>query len=116
MKKVLIMILAVFLILVAEFITAANKEKDSKEPTIVVTNGFYSGSLTNDSNGRSVLIVNTQTGDFEVFDIDKQGMERKGGNNEMYYSSIKYNHQEGTRQLMKYKLTGDVNAGAASQE
>ncbi len=117
MKKILILILAVFLILVAGLLTASSKDKDeSKAPTVVVANGFFNGSMVNDGNGRSVLIVNTQTGDFEVFDIDRQGMERKSEGNEMYYSSIKYNHREGTRQLVKYKLASDVKAGAAEQE
>jgi hypothetical protein len=116
MKKLLIMILAVFLLLVAGVLTAANKGKDDKAPTVVVANGFFSGTLTNDGNGRSVLIVNTQTGDFEVFDIDRQGMERKSEGNEMYYSSIKYNRQEGTRQLVKYRLASDVKAGSADRE
>ena len=111
MKKILIMILAVLLVLVAGFLTAANKSKDDKAPTVVVANGFFNGSLINDSNGRSVLIVNTQTGDFEVFDIDRQGMERKSGANETYYSSIRYNHREGTRQLIKYKEAADAKAG-----
>lgn len=115
MKKILIMILAVCLVLVAGFLTAANKDKDEKAPTVVVANGFFNGSLINDSNGRSVLIVNTQTGDFEVFDIDRQGMDRKGGSNEIYYSSIKYNHQEGTRQLVKYKLAADIKAGETQE-
>jgi len=60
-----------------------------------------------------VLIVNTQTGDFEVFDIDRQGMERK--TNEIYYSAIKYSKSQGTRQLIKYKVAPDVKAGEEDQ-
>jgi hypothetical protein len=113
MRRFTVMVLVLGLILASGFIAAGNKDKEPKEPTIVVTNGFYSGSLVNDGNGRSVLIVNTQTGDFEVFDVDRQGMERK--TNDMYYSSIKYNHAEGTRQLIKYKVAADVKAGAAQE-
>ena len=116
MKKILIMILAVLLVLVAGLLTASSKEKEDKAPTVVVANGFYNGSLISDNNGRNVLIVNTQTGDFEVFDIDRQGMERKSAGNETYYSSIKYNHREGTRQLVKYKQASDIKAGTQTEE
>ncbi|MEI7541869.1 MAG: hypothetical protein WCJ94_01275 [bacterium] len=117
MKKVLIMILAVLVLLVGSLLAASNKGKETKEvieqkpPTVVVANGFFAGSLVNDGNGRSVLVVNTQTGDFEVFDIDRQAMDRKEMNNEVYYSSIKYNHQDGTRQLLKYRVVNDSKAG-----
>ncbi len=119
MKKIVMVIVAVLVCAVMVF--AADKSKkasssDEKKPTVVVANGEYAGSLVADGNGRSVVIVNTYTGDFEVFDIDRQGMERKSGTgNEIFYSAIKYNHKNGTRQLVKYKVVSDANAGETEQ-
>jgi hypothetical protein len=113
MKRFVVLLIAVLIASVLVFAGSKEKSKDEdKKPTIVVSNGFFSGSMSNDGNGRSVLIVNTQTGDFEVFDIDRQGMERK--TNEIYYSAIKYNKSQGTRQIIKYKVAPEAAAGDES--
>jgi|GEM_PF-2137378 len=114
MKKLVLSVLVVMLTATMAF--AVNKVKpaasdEDKKPMVVVTGGQFTGSMQADGSGRSVVIVNTYTGDFEVFDIDKQAMDRKSGTNEIYYSSIKYNHKDGTRQVVKYKLAEDVKAG-----
>jgi hypothetical protein len=119
MKKIVIAVLAV--VLVAGFVFAKSKPKeasdDDKKPTVVVTGGQFTGSIHSDGNGRSVVIINTYTGDFEVFDIDRQGMERKpGADNEIYYSAIKYSHKDGTRQLVKYKPASEAKAGDAQPQ
>jgi hypothetical protein len=111
MKKTLILTAVVLAASVLVFAGAKGKTNDAdKKPEIVVTNGFYSGSMISDGNGRSVLIVNTQTGDFEVFDIDRQGMDRK--TNDVYYSSVKYNRSQGTRQIIKYTIQPEAAAGS----
>jgi hypothetical protein len=66
--------------------------------------GTYSGSMTTgpDGKSRNVVIVNTVTGDFEVFDIDNKGFDRK--ENIEYYDCVSYNRETKTRIIYKYLI------------
>jgi hypothetical protein len=70
------------------------------------TPAVYTGSMTagTDGKNRSVLIVNAQTGDFEVFDIDNKGFDRK--DNVEYYDCVSYNRETKTRIIYKYLIPG----------
>ncbi|HDQ25148.1 MAG TPA: hypothetical protein ENN43_00175 [bacterium] len=61
--------------------------------------GVYTGHITSGSDGknRSVVIINTVTGDFEVYDIDNRGLNRR--ENRVYYDCVSYNRAEGTREV-----------------
>ncbi|MCE5300263.1 MAG: hypothetical protein LLG37_05250, partial [Spirochaetia bacterium] len=89
-------------------------EKDPAPPTVIAVNGEYMGYMISDSGNRSVLIVNTRTGSFEVHDIDRQGMDRK--TQQIYYSAVKYDREKGTRTIVKYDVNeGMINAGGTGQ-
>jgi|DewCreStandDraft_4_1066084.scaffolds.fasta_scaffold02317_12 hypothetical protein len=66
--------------------------------------GDYIGYMTSGSDGknRSVVIINTVTGDFEVYDIDNKGLDRK--ENVVYYDCIKYNRATNTREIIMIKV------------
>jgi hypothetical protein len=97
MKKY--MILAVVLLAFASTMGAAADAGQAN-------NGPYSGSLTcgPDGKNRQVLIVNSQTGDFEVFDIDNKGFDRK--DNIEYYDCVSYNRETRTRVIYRYLIPG----------
>lgn len=66
--------------------------------------GNYIGYMTSGSDGknRSVVIINTVTGDFEVYDIDNKGLDRK--ENVVYYDCIRYNRATKTREIIMIKI------------
>lgn len=66
--------------------------------------GDYIGYMTSGSDGknRSVVIINTITGDFEVYDIDNKGLDRK--ENVVYYDCIRYNRATKTREIIMIKI------------
>ena len=70
----------------------------------VVFAGDYIGYMTSGSDGknRSVVIINTVTGDFEVYDIDNKGLDRK--ENVVYYDCIRYNRATNTREIIMIKI------------
>ncbi|MCX8093007.1 MAG: hypothetical protein N3E50_02420 [Candidatus Goldbacteria bacterium] len=70
----------------------------------VLSAGDYIGYMTSGSDGknRSVVIINTVTGDFEVYDIDNKAFDRK--ENEIYYDCIRYNRTTNTREIIKIKI------------
>ena len=69
--------------------------------------GPYTGHMISDGSGknRSVLIVNTVTGDFEVYDIDNKALSRK--ENVVYYDCVKYNRAEKKREVHMIKIKED---------
>lgn len=68
--------------------------------------GTYSAYMTVGADGknRSVVVVNTVTGDFEVFDIDNKGYDRK--ENVEYFDCVSYNRETKTRVIYKYLIPG----------
>lgn len=70
------------------------------------TAGTYSASMTAgpDGKNRNVVVVNTVTGDFEVFDIDNKGFDRK--ENIEYYDCVSYNKETRTRVIYRYLIPG----------
>jgi hypothetical protein len=66
--------------------------------------GNYAGNMTAgpDGKNRSVVIINTATGDFEVFDIDNKGYDRK--DNIEYYDGVSYNRETKTRIIYRYLI------------
>jgi hypothetical protein len=64
----------------------------------------YIGYMTsgNDGKNRSVVIINTETGDFEVYDIDNKGLDRK--ENVVYYDCIRYNRADNKREVIMIKV------------
>jgi len=66
--------------------------------------GDYIGYMTSGSDGknRSVVIINTVTGDFEVYDIDNKGLDRK--ENVVYYDCIRYNRATNSREILMIKI------------
>ncbi len=66
--------------------------------------GDYIGYMTSGSDGknRSVVIINTVTGDFEVYDIDNKGFDRK--ENVIYYDCIRYNRATNSREIIMIKI------------
>ncbi len=68
--------------------------------------GAYTGNMTcgPDGKNRSVVIINTATGDFEVFDIDNKGYDRK--DNIVYYDGVSYNRETKTRIIYRYLIPG----------
>ncbi len=66
--------------------------------------GDYIGYITSGSDGknRSVVIINTVTGDFEVYDIDNKGLDRK--ENVVYYDCIRYNRAANSREIIMIKV------------
>ena len=68
----------------------------------VPTEGAYTGYMTcgNDGKNRSVVIINTNTGDFEVYDVDNKGLDRKDDTE--YYDCVSYNRETKTRVIFKY--------------
>jgi len=71
---------------------------------IMAEHGPYAGYMTSDGSGknRSVLIVNTVTGDFEVYDIDNKGYNRK--EDIEYYDCVKYNRAIGEREIHMIRI------------
>lgn len=68
--------------------------------------GNYTGNMTAgpDGKNRSVVVINTSTGDFEVFDIDNKGYDRK--DNIEYYDGVSYNRETKTRIIYRYLIPG----------
>ena len=66
--------------------------------------GPFTGYITSDGGGnnRSVLIVNTVTGDFEVYDIDNKALSRK--EDAVYYDCIKYDRAAKKREVHMIKI------------
>jgi len=72
--------------------------------TFAILADNYIGYMTSGSDGknRSVVIINTETGDFEVYDIDNKGLDRK--ENVVYYDCIRYNRAANKREIIMIKV------------
>jgi hypothetical protein len=99
MKRMVLLIAA--LLALAVLITAADAGSAAGSAP-----GTYSASMTcgPDGKNRSVVVVNTATGDFEVFDIDNKGFDRK--DNVEYYDCVSYNRETRTRVIYRYLIPG----------
>ena len=93
MKKVLLLAM-ILALTAASAVFAAGKA--------VAAGGIYTGYMTCGADGRnrSVVIINTNTGDFEVFDVDNKGLDRK--ENMEYYDCVSYSRDTKTRIIYKY--------------
>ncbi len=100
MKKTVALLVSAIVLSVAVFTLVSANEKTAGQA------GKYTGSIVSGADGknRQVLIVNSETGDFEVFDIDNKGFDRK--ENVEYYDCVSYNRETRTRIIYKYLIPG----------
>jgi hypothetical protein len=98
MRKLMVIVVASLLLLSGIVLFAGN----SNSAPGVSGGGPYTGYMTNgpDGKSRNVIIINTETGDFEVYDIDNKGYDRK--DDVEYYDCISYNRLTKTRVIYRY--------------
>jgi len=99
MKKYFLLLLSALILSAGAFVVLNADNNPAPQ-------GKYTGSLVCGADGknRQVIIVNSETGDFEVFDIDNKGFDRK--ENVEYYDCISYNRKTRTRIIYKYLIPG----------